>query len=232
MTQPRRALPQLRGNLFLTDGGLETSLIFLDGLDIPDFAVFPLLEDLAGRAALEGYFRGYADLAERFHTGLVLETPTWRANPDWGRKLGNSPGELAASNRAGVELLREIRDARPTIHDFVISGCLGPRGDGYVPASRMSAEEAERYHGWQIGIFATTAADMVTAITMNYTAEAIGIAKAARAAAMPVVISFTVETNGRLPAGHSLRSAIERESTDASQTRLGPVCRGPRGLWW
>ena len=146
MAQYRHALPQLNGGLFLTDGGIETTLIFHEGLDLPDFAAFDLLKDATGEAALWKYFRMYAEIARRLGTGLVLESATWRASPDWGAKLGYSPEALAAANRSAISLLAGIRsefasEATPV----VLSGCLGPRGDGYNPSDTMSAREAEAY---------------------------------------------------------------------------------------
>lgn len=211
MSAYRNSLPQLHGDLFLTDGGIETTLVFHEGLELPDFAAFILLETRDGQAALRKYFRTYAGLAQRFGTGLVLESPTWRASADWGARLGYSARQIRDANRKAVALLEEIRresgrDAGRT----VISGCLGPRGDGYKPGKAMSAQEAEAYHCHQIEVFADTAADMVAALTMNYVDEALGITRAARHAGMPVVISFTVETDGRLPSGQALRAAIEQ----------------------
>ena len=210
MTNYRQRLPQLDRDFFLTDGGIETTLIFLDGLDLPDFAAFDLLKRRDGEAVLRRYFRAYAALAQRFGTGLILESPTWRASADWGARLGYSAGELAEANRRAIGLLEEIRgELRSHPKPVVISGCLGPRGDGYQPTSMMSERDAEAYHTPQIQTFRDTAADMITAITMNYLEEAVGIVRAATRAALPVAISFTVETDGRLPTGQPLRAAIE-----------------------
>jgi len=211
MVRYRSALPQLAGSLFLTDGGIETTLIFHEGLVLPDFAAFHLLQTEAGEAALRKYFRTYAEIAQRFGTGLILESATWRANADWGTKLGYTAEALAAANRRAIHLLEEIRSGYETEHTpIVISGCVGPRGDGYVPDRAMSAADAEAYHREQIETFAASAADMVCAITMNYVEEAIGIARAAQHAKMPVAISFTVETDGKLPTGQTLKAAIEQ----------------------
>jgi S-methylmethionine-dependent homocysteine/selenocysteine methylase len=209
MSKYRTRLPQLGDDLFLTDGGLETTLIFHDGLSLPCFAAFDLLRSDDGREVLRRYFERYARIAREQERGLVLETPTWRANPDWGATLGYDAAALADVDRRSVGLLLEIRDAferRRT--PIVISGNLGPRGDGYVPGARMSAAEARGYHAPQVETFAQTDADMVAAFTMNYPEEAIGIAQAAKEAAMPVAISFTTETDGRLPSGISLADAI------------------------
>jgi S-methylmethionine-dependent homocysteine/selenocysteine methylase len=205
----RKALPQLGGDLFLTDGGIETTLIFHEGLDLPDFAAFDLLKRPNGEAALRKYFRTYADLAKRFGAGLILESATWRASADWGKRLGYDEKALANANQRAIRLLEEIRNevGRET-KEVVISGCVGPRGDGYNPAHIMSAQEAETYHRKQIDTFADSAADMVTAITMNFAEEAVGVARAAGKAGMPVAISFTVETDGKLPTGQTLQQAI------------------------
>jgi S-methylmethionine-dependent homocysteine/selenocysteine methylase len=209
MTRYRNALPQLNGGLFLTDGGIETTLIFLEGLELPDFAAFHLLQSPAGEAALRKYFATYAALAKRHGAGLILESATWRASADWGARLGYSTEALAEANRRAVRLCEATRnepDNAGTV--MVISGCVGPRGDGYNPSGTMSEKEAAAYHGEQIATFAATAADMVTAITMNDAEEAAGIALAARRAGMPAAISFTVETDGRLATGQALEAAI------------------------
>jgi S-methylmethionine-dependent homocysteine/selenocysteine methylase len=216
MTKYRNALPQLDDRLFLTDGGIETTLIFHEGLDLPVFAAFHLLKTPEGEAALRKYFHTYAEIAKRFGAGLILESATWRSNPDWGIKLGYGSDELANANRKAISMLEEIRHEYETeLNAVVISGCIGPRGDGYVPDNVMSAQEAETYHMEQIKAFSDSAADMVTAITMNYVEEAIGIARAAQKMNIPVAISFTVETDGNLPTGQTLMSAIQ-EVDDAT----------------
>jgi S-methylmethionine-dependent homocysteine/selenocysteine methylase len=230
LSKYRSALPQLGERLFLTDGGIETTLIFHDGLSLPDFAAFHAMKTAAGVEALRRYFRTYAEIAKRFGTGLILESATWRASADWGARLGYSRHAIAEANRDAIRLLEPIRDEFETgERPMVISGCVGPRGDGYAPGAAMSAPDAETYHGDQIRAFAGTAADMISAITMNYTAEAIGVVRAARAADMPVAISFTVETDGRLPTGQSLRSAIEEVDvkTDQYASYFGINCAHP-----
>lgn len=209
MNTHRHPLPQLAGRPFLADSGLETTLIFHDGIDLPYFASFVLLDSDTGRARLARYFAEHIRLARDAHTGIVLETPTWRANPDWGAKLGYDAAQLAAVNRAAVTQLVELRDALQTpATPIVISGNLGPRGDGYRADTRMTIAEARAYHAPQVETFAATEADLVSVFTMNYVEEGIGVALAARAAGMPVVVSFTVETDGRLPSGMTLADAI------------------------
>ncbi len=210
MTKYRSKLPQTQGQLFLTDGGLETTLIFHDGIDIPHFAAFTLLADKAGRDHLRRYFLRYASIARAGQTGFILEAPTWRASPDWGAKLGYSTEALTKANADAIWLLEEVRAVCQSAEmPVVISGCIGPRGDGYNPAEIMSEEEAQTYHSLQVNTFANSAADMITAMTITNVPEAIGISRAANAAGIPLCLSFTVETDGRLPTGVSLRTAIE-----------------------
>lgn len=201
----------------MTDGGLETTLIFHQGVELPEFAAFILFKNEAGVQTLHDYFRTYAKLAQRYAVGLMLDSATWRANRDWGRKLGYTDAELADINRAAIAMLEKVRDEFETdASKMVISGSIGPRGDGYIPTTAMSVEEAAQYHSWQIGVFAETQADMVTAFTLNYIDEAIGVTQAAKQLMMPIAISFTVETDGKLPTGQTLRNAIERtdDATD------------------
>lgn len=198
-----------RGDVgFITDGGLETTLIFGEGIDLPHFAAFPLLADDGGRAILTRYYAAYQDIAERHGVGIVLDTATWRANPDWAARLGWIREELNTVNRAAVDFVRSLADRRPT-SPSVLSGLIGPRGDGYAVGATMTADEARRYHLPQARAFAETGADMITSATMTYVDEAVGIASAARAVGLPVAVGVTVETDGCLPSGHTLRAAIE-----------------------
>jgi S-methylmethionine-dependent homocysteine/selenocysteine methylase len=227
----RRQLPQTKGNqLFVTDGGLETELVFHDGVDLPCFAAFPLLDNPTTRERLRSYYRGYLDIAREHEAGFVMETPTWRANPDWALRLGYSLKQLDAVNRSAIALAEEVRTA--AVADgitAVVSGCVGPRGDGYDAGEAMTPEEAEQYHAEQIGTFAATTADQVTAITMTNAEEAIGVVRAAVAAGIPAAISFTVETDGRLPTGQPLRLAIEQvdSATDAAAAYFMVNCAHP-----
>jgi len=208
----RHHLPQLDGGLFLTDGGLETTLVFHQGIDLPAFAAFDLLKDDEGTQTLRSYFEPYTALAREHGAGFVLESPTWRANPRWGAEIGYTLEQVDAMNRKAIALMEEIRAQCESSEDapFVISGCIGPQDDGYDPAMKLTASAAQDYHSTQIATFRDTAADMVTAITMTYADEAIGLARAAQEASLPVAISFTVETNGRLPSGQDLGEAIEQ----------------------
>jgi homocysteine S-methyltransferase len=205
----RAQLPQLSGETFITDGGMETTLIFDEGIALPDFASFILLDDASGIDVLRAYYTSYLEIAAQHGVGIVLDTPTWRANPDWGSRLGYSAAALADVDRRGVALLEELRATAEGVPHVIISGCIGPRGDGYRVDNEMTAEEAQRYHEPQVATFADTAADLVSALTLTYADEAVGVARAARTAGIPSVISFTVETDGRLPSGQSLREAIE-----------------------
>lgn len=214
MTKYRNSLPQLSGKFFLTDGGLETTLVFHDGMDLPFFAAFDLLTTVEGRARLESYYRQYAGIAVTNRTGFILEAPTWRASRDWAVKMGYSTEALKAVNEDAIALLLSLQaefdgDETP----MVVSGNIGPRGDGYSVDSQMTAAEAQTYHAEQINAMAGGGADMICAMTMTHIGEAQGVVLAAKQAGAPVVISFTLETDGNLPSGESLEAAIAE--TDA-----------------
>jgi len=221
MATYRNMLPQLGDQQFLTDGGLETTLIFDDNLDLPEFAAFPLLSDSHGRQKLEEYYLSYLNLAQKKGLGFILESPTWRASRDWGVKLGLTEKDLRNANIAAINFLADLRRKYANKNfPIVISGCMGPRGDGYHIDTKMSPVEARDYHATQIATFAETEADLISAFTLNYVEEAVGITLAAAEHSIPAVISFTVETDGRLPSGQPLGSAIEEVDM---QTGHGPA---------
>lgn len=221
-------LPQLHDRPYVTDGGLETTLVFHDGIDLPDFAAFPLLDDERGRLALFRYYAPYVEVARRLGTGIVLDTPTWRASLDWGPRLGYDAEALAEVNRRAVAFIDGLATENPDVA-VVHNGVIGPRGDGYVVGTAMSADEAAGYHALQARAFAEAGAEMVTAVTMTYSAEAVGIVRAATTVGLPVVISFTVETDGRLPSGEALGEAIEAvdRATDGAAAYFMVNCAHP-----
>ena len=209
MPRYRTALPQLSGDMFLTDAGIETDLIFNHGIEIREFAAHTLLPTQQGRAALSRYFEGFLSLADQQNTGFILDTVTWKAHRHWAEKLGATDGELKAANEDNVRFIAELRDrfsgnAKP----IVLNAVIGPRGDAYRPEAVVSMDRAEQYYGQQLGWLAATEIDMVTALTFNQAGEAAGLAMAAKNVGLPAVVSFTVETNGALPNGQSLPDAI------------------------
>ena len=213
-----RLLPHHANRIYLTDGGLETTMIFHENFELPCFAAFPLLETEDGRAALKRYYRRYGGIAREQGTGFILEGPTWRASADWGAELGYDAAALDRINRDSVAFLKDLRTEIETgATPVLVSGCIGPRGDGYTIARAMSGAEAHAFHTAQVTAFAEAGADLVTAITMTYSGEAIGVARAADDAGIACVISFTTETDGLLPSGQSLGEAIEE--VDASTNR-------------
>jgi len=215
MAKHRARLPQLADRLFLTDAGMETFLIFHEGVELPYFASFDLMKNEAGIAQVRRYYARFIAMARKCGLGFVLESPTWRANADWAAKLGYDAQALAQINRRIIAVMAQLRDQHETAQTpIVVSGNIGPRGDGYSPDRVMSVREAQDYHAEQVAVFAATEADLVSAFTLNTVNEAIGVACAAKAAGMPVVISFTVETDGKLPTGQPLKDAIVE--TDAA----------------
>jgi len=220
MSRYRKRLPQLGNSLFLTDGGLEHALTFDDGVEVPGFITFDLLRHGPGRALLRRYFADYAEIACVHGVGAVLESPTVRANTDWGANLGYDARALAQANRKAIGLLLEIREAFESDGtQIVISGNVGPRANTYHQSSRMAAYQAAQYHAPQVRTLSQTAADMISASGMTYADEAVGIALVAAAYAMPVAISFRLRGDGRLPSGETLAEAIGRVDCEAPHTR-------------
>ena len=212
----------------LTDSGLETWLVFHRALELSDFASFPLLDDPDGRATLAEYFRDHLRIASTSGVGIVLETPTWRANPDWGLRLGYDTAGLDRINRDAVAFLRELGGEFADV-DVTVSGNLGPRGDGYNPAELLTPEDAAAYHRPQIDSFVGAGADRVTMLTATHAGEAIGVVQAASVAGIPVVVAFTVETDGRLPSEQSLHEAIAEvdAATAGAALHFGVNCAHP-----
>ncbi|RYD50516.1 MAG: homocysteine S-methyltransferase, partial [Sphingomonadales bacterium] len=201
----------LADRIFLTDGGLETTLIFIDGYELPCFAAFDLLKREDGYRGISKYYRQYLHIARDVKANFILETPTWRANPDWIEKVGYPASAIEEVNEQAVKLVKELKvEFANDIDTILISGCIGPRGDGYRAEHKMSVEQAKDYHSAQAKIFHAHSVDMISAITINYVEEAIGIAQAAEAVGLPSVISFTVETDGKLVTGSGLKEAIEQ----------------------
>lgn len=194
---------------WLTDAGLETSLIFHDGLDLPHFASFQALESDEGLAAATRYFERYIALARQSGTGFVLDTMTWRSGAFWGHVLGRSEAGMEDATRAATTYALDLkRRHRSEDLPILVNGVAGPAGDGYSPDRLWSAERAEENHAKQIRWMAEEGADVISAITMTHVCEAIGIARAAQRQGLPVIVSFTTETDGRLPTGQALGEAI------------------------
>ena len=211
MAKYRSALPQLSGDIFLTDAGVETDLIFNHGIEIREFASHTLLPEAEGRKALGDYFRGFLSLAEENGCGYILDSVTWKAHPHWAEDLGEGTEELQQANRDSIDFIAALRDEfSSSTQPILLNGLIGPRGDAYAPEEQLAAQEAEQYHAQQLAWLAETEVDMVTAMTFTQADEAIGVVRAANAVGLPIVVSFTVETDGNLPTGQSLASAIEQ----------------------
>jgi homocysteine S-methyltransferase len=226
---PKTPLPQSSGRPVVTHGGLETDLIYHHGVDLPDFAAFPLVADERGRELLLRYYREYVDIAERAGAALQVETPTWRASSDWGDRLGYSAAELRTVNRDSVALLQRLRN-ETGLESFLVSGCLGPRGDGYVAGDVVDPDAAAAYHGPQVEALADAGADLITVLTLTGTGEAVGIVRAARAAGLPVAVSFTVEQDGKLPDGTPLSAAIADVDAEGGPDYFMVNCAHPSHL--
>ncbi|MGR3635249.1 MAG: homocysteine S-methyltransferase family protein [Shimia sp.] len=205
-------LPHESGDLFLAYTGMETDLLFTQGAELLGFASYPLLETAEGRALLRRSYQQVIDLGQETGLGVILESTTWLANRDRAAAIGYGPYALAKANRTAMAFMDELRIG--AVHPVLLSGNVGPRQDAYAPREQMTVAEAAAYHTEQIAVLAETEADLVTGYTLSYPNEAAGIALASKKAGLPVVIAFTVETDGRLPIGVSLEAAI-REVDEA-----------------
>lgn len=213
---------------YVADGGLETDLIYNIGWDLPEFASFPLLDSQQGRDDLRRYYARYADVARAAGAGFLVETPTWRSNPDHATAIGYGPYDLARINSEAVVFAREIADAEgDRLADVLVGGVLGPRADGYLSEAPTDPDEAEAYHRPQLEAFATAGADYAVAYTLTDPGEAIGLVRAARDCGLPVAVSFTVETDGRLPSGDALGDAIQRVDATAAPDHYLVNCAHP-----
>ncbi len=230
MIKYRNNLPQLSGDLFFTDAGLETDLIFNHGIEIQEFAAHTLLPDTRGREAVANYLRGFLSLANKYDAGFVLDSQTWKAHLHWAKDLAATERELHEINQDAISFITELRDEfSENSKPIVLNGVIGPQGDAYAPEAKLAAREAEKYHAKQIGWLAETEVDMVTALTFTQSDEAIGVVRAAQSAGLPVVVSFTVETDGRLPTGQPLSEAIGAvdAATDSAAAYFMVNCAHP-----
>ncbi|MCP4201259.1 MAG: homocysteine S-methyltransferase [bacterium] len=230
MSRYRNELPQLRGGFFLTDGGIDTDLIFNHGIEIREFATHTLLSDAAGRWAIADYFRPYLALADEVGAGFILNGQTWKAHTWWAADLDSNGEELRWANEDSIAFVAQLRDEfAANEQPIVLNGIIGPRGDSYSPATEITAHQAEEYHAQQIGWLVATEVDMVTAATFGRAEEAVGIVRAAGAAELPIVVSFTVDTNGALPSGRPLAEAIQKvdEATSRAAAYFMVNCAHP-----
>lgn len=200
---------------YLTDGGFETSMLFLEGFDLPAFAACVLLEDDVARAAMVRYFDRFLAMAETAGTGFVLDTNTWRSGTHWSDAVGRSPVQMQDLTREAVRFAVAIRARwQDRVSPILLNGAIGPAGDAYDGTLAMDANSAEAIHAPQIALLGACGVDLITALTFSGVSEAIGLSRASVKAGVPVAISFTVETDGCLPDGTPLARAVHE--TDAA----------------
>ncbi len=230
MTKYRNALPQLGGDMYLTDAGLETDLIFNKGIEIREFAAHTLLPDTTGCEAMAQYYRGFLNLAKEVNTGFILDSPTWKAHMHWAKDLAATEKEIKQANLDAIAFIAGLReDFANNQRPIVLNGLVGPRGDAYAPDTQLAVTEARDYHLKQLSWLAETEVDMVSALTFTQADEASGFVQAAKELGLPCIVSFTVETDGNLPTGQSLSSAIEQvdENTDSYAAYFMVNCAHP-----
>ncbi len=206
---------------FLSDGGLETLMIFDKGYDLPCFSAAVLLDSEQGRADLIAYFERFIGIARQNGRGFVMDAPTWRAGTAWAGPLGLTVRDVIDTNTRAVAFVSAIRDRLETDGTpILINGLVGPAGDAYAPDTQLEPQDALLIHAPQVHALGEAGVDLISAMTLTHAGEAIGIARAAQEIDVPVAIAFTLETDGRLPSGQPLGEAIAE--VDAA-TGTGPL---------
>ncbi|ESQ89595.1 DNA helicase RuvA [Asticcacaulis sp. AC460] len=211
---------QRDGVLYLTEGGQETEIMYKFGHALPEFAMYPLLDNPKAMADLHGMYARFLDAAAKHGFSALVSGLDYRASPDWGEKLGYSRQALADALLQSIDFLRDA--ARPyqgQIPEILIGGMMGPRGDAYSLNRTMTAEESEDYHSFQLETLKSAQVDFCTAVTFNSVAEGLGVARAAARVGMPLSLSFTLDGNHRLKSGPSLKEAIETIDAEAGDAR-------------
>ncbi len=219
------------GVTYLTEGGQETEVMYAHGFDLPEFAMYPLLDQPDAVAALRDMYARYLATAARHGFGVLMAGLDYRASPGWASRLGLFSSQLAAVQLRCIDFLRDVAEPYAAdLPDVRVAGAVGPRGDAYGADDTITAQEAQEYHGEQIATLARAQVDLVEAMTFNNVAEAVGVARAGAAAGLPVSVSFTLDSSSRLATGPTLREAIEAVDAMAGDDRpafFGINCSHP-----
>lgn len=222
--------PRLENKFYLTGGGTETDILYKWGYELPEFAMFTLLDNKEANECIRNMYRRYFDVAATNNTGLLVEGHDYRASPDWAKKLGYSLEDLAEIQHRVINFLTELKaEYVGKVSDVFVTGCVGPRGDAYGTGDNISEAQAEDYHSVQISTLKETDADMAVALTFNNVPEAVGVVRAASKIGIPIGISLTLNTESRLSSGPTLREAIETidEKTEGAAAWFGINCSHP-----
>lgn len=201
--------PMGSGEIFLTEGGSETEIMYRHGFELPEFAMFPLLDNPKAVSAMHGIFSKQLDVAAEFGLSFLLSGLDYRASPDWGAKLGYSPTALAEANTAAIDFLRDVaKGYEGQVPRLLFGGILGPRGDAYGLNREITADVAEEYHAVQLETLKLAGVDFACAMTFNNIPESVGAARAAAKIGVPLSVSLTLDSTHRLKSGPSLADAI------------------------
>jgi homocysteine S-methyltransferase len=190
--------------LILTDGGIETSLMFESGLALPE----PLESAaLVGTDAMRELYAGYIEAARACDLPVIIGTPTFRAGARQAEAAGADVREV---NAAAVRHHQALRAAAGPGAPVLVAGVLGPYGDAYTPSEAPDAAFAERYHAVQAAALADAGVDLLFAPTFPAVDEAIGCVRAMTATGLPSVISYVLGRDARVLDGTPLADAVAR----------------------
>jgi homocysteine S-methyltransferase len=212
--------PQENDVIYLAEGGQETEIMYRHGHDLPEFAMYPLLENPEAVADLKQMYARVLDIAAECGFAAMICGLDYRASPDWGEKLGYSRSGLAEALEASIAFLRDVAEPyQGQIDRILIGGSIGPRGDAYSLNRTITADEAEDYHGFQLEVLQRVGVDFASAMTFNNVAEAIGVSRAAARVGLPLSMGFVLDNNHRLKSGASLREAVEAVDAEAGNAK-------------
>ncbi len=201
---------QQAGRYFITEGGIETEIMYKWGFEMPHFAMFPLLDNPQAAAAIKGMYRRYLDVVAKYKQSALIGGFDYRASPDWGNLLGYSASALRDANLQSIQFLRDVAEEyKSDIDQALFSGCVGPRGDAYQTKNTMDRYQAAEYHAIQLETLKLANVDLAWALTFGDPEEAIGVCMAAESLDIPLAVSFSLDSSHHLNTGGSFSKAVE-----------------------
>jgi S-methylmethionine-dependent homocysteine/selenocysteine methylase len=198
-----------RGVLVLTDGGIETRIVYESDVDLPEpLESAGLLEDPAGEEVLRDIYRSYLVAARERGLPVIIGTPTFRASPRYVAAAGRPAGDLVTLNRAAARMHAALIEETGHRQAFV-AGVIGPAGDAYTPSEALDPDAGETYHRDQARALAEAGVDFLFAPTFPAVSEAIGVARAMASTGIPYAVSFVLAPTGHVLDGTPLADAVE-----------------------
>ncbi len=197
-------------NAVITEGALLERLRRDQSVSLdPNIEHAGFIYDPYAGSVLEGLFRQYMDIGQKYDLPMIFCTPTWRANPERLAKAGI--GMVEQVNNDSFSFVDKIRKSYGEYSSKIfIGGLMGCKGDSYRPKEALEKNEATAFHRIQAKALADSGCDFLYAATQPAISEAVGIAAAMAECDVPYVISFLIMPDGKLLDGITLSEAIEQ----------------------